>query len=366
MSIYLFPIKMGLLIFPILAIIFTIPYIISQYRRYGAMIMTRIAIVYSLILYLLCSYFMVLLPLPKEDIPRLVTTTQLIPFQFIRVLSKIHFSSIIDFVKNPYVYQSFFNILLTLPLGVYLRYYFKKSWYHAILYGFLISLSFELLQLTGILGIYQYPYRIFDVDDLILNTLGALIGFWMTPLFTHFLPSKDKLIELSYIKGMKVSFIRQFVALFIDCIVLTGMSLFLNHFFNIGIFQYLLIYACAVLFYFGLLMYLWQGQTIGKKVVRIALRNSQNQPPTYLECIKRYSVLLMLGYVVPHLIWDMISLASQVEIVYRYILLIEAFILVFIFIFFVFQVVIVLMIRHETILYEDFSDTHYISLVQKK
>ncbi len=66
MSVYIYPIKAGLMIFPILAIIFTIPYIISQYRKYGAMLLTRIVVVYSFILYLLCAYFMVLLPLPKR------------------------------------------------------------------------------------------------------------------------------------------------------------------------------------------------------------------------------------------------------------------------------------------------------------
>ncbi len=38
------------------------------------------------------------------------------------------------------------------------------------------SLFLEIAQGTGLFGIYPCPYRSFDVDDLITNTLGALAG----------------------------------------------------------------------------------------------------------------------------------------------------------------------------------------------
>ena len=133
MKAYLFPIQMGFLIFPVLAALFTLPYMIHQYRKFGAMLLTRIMIVYSMILYFLCAYFMVILPLPKEDIPRLSQTMQLIPFNFINEISQRHFNTWVSFIKCPQVYQAFFNLLLTLPLGVYLKYYFKKKWYHALI-----------------------------------------------------------------------------------------------------------------------------------------------------------------------------------------------------------------------------------------
>jgi glycopeptide antibiotics resistance protein len=47
----------------------------------------------------------------------------------------------------------------------------------AVLMGFGLSLSIELTQLTGVWGLYACAYRKFDADDLILNTLGAAIGF---------------------------------------------------------------------------------------------------------------------------------------------------------------------------------------------
>src|SRR5699024_10365380 len=112
------------------------------------------------ILYLLCAYFLVILPLPSvEEVKMLTTpTTQLIPFDFIRDLLNISFNwkelpSYINLIQSPPFYIAAFNVLLTLPFGFYLRYYFECKWYKALIFGFLLSLFFELTQLTGLYGI---------------------------------------------------------------------------------------------------------------------------------------------------------------------------------------------------------------------
>lgn len=69
------------------------------------------------------------------------------------------------------------NILLFIPLGfsIPLRFKVNKFWTVTFL-GFLTSCFIEVIQLfTSI--------RSFDVDDLILNTLGAIIGFVLYQLF---------------------------------------------------------------------------------------------------------------------------------------------------------------------------------------
>ena len=66
------------------------------------------------------------------------------------------------------------NILLFLPMGFFLPLLWKK--YRAILpcilFGFCFSLTIELLQV--------FTYRATDVNDLITNTLGTLIGWLFT------------------------------------------------------------------------------------------------------------------------------------------------------------------------------------------
>ncbi|GAA0226871.1 hypothetical protein GCM10008921_09530 [Metaclostridioides mangenotii] len=64
-----------------------------------------------------------------------------------------------------------------MPLGISLRYFFKRNLKQTLIITFLVSLFFELTQLTGLYGIYIAPYRIFDVDDLMLNKLGGYIGY---------------------------------------------------------------------------------------------------------------------------------------------------------------------------------------------
>ncbi|OFE15721.1 hypothetical protein BA895_21635 [Humibacillus sp. DSM 29435] len=41
----------------------------------------------------------------------------------------------------------------------------------------MVSLLIETTQGTGIFGLYPCPYRLADVDDLLTNTLGAVIGW---------------------------------------------------------------------------------------------------------------------------------------------------------------------------------------------
>ena len=73
--------------------------------------------------------------------------------------------------------------MLTVPLGAYLCYLFRCRWWMALLIGMATTLLFETSQLTGLFGLYAHPYRLFDVDDLILNTAGTMLGFWlMIPL----------------------------------------------------------------------------------------------------------------------------------------------------------------------------------------
>ena len=77
-----------------------------------------------------------------------------------------------------------------------------------------MSLYFEVTQLTGLYGIYPKAYRLFDVDDLIINTLGGALGYLITPLVTIFLPARDEIDKLSYKKGKTVSIYRRFLSLY--------------------------------------------------------------------------------------------------------------------------------------------------------
>lgn len=108
-----------------------------------------------------------------------------------------------------------FNVLLTIPLGFFLRFLFKLSFGKVLLAGFLISLLYEVTQLTGLFFIYPRPYRIFDVDDLIINTLGAFVGYSIVPMLSHILPSPFG-SEYNLVQGSEVAFPQRCAAVIID------------------------------------------------------------------------------------------------------------------------------------------------------
>lgn len=117
----------------------------------------------SLITYLLCLGYITLSPaFPGETRPASVNLNP--------------FSSIITAVRSGWetlATQQLLNILLFVPLGFLIPMLFPsfhKMW-KLLLCSFSLSLCIESLQWLLPLG------RAFDVDDLLLNTLGGLLGF---------------------------------------------------------------------------------------------------------------------------------------------------------------------------------------------
>jgi len=76
------------------------------------------------------------------------------------------------------VLQVVMNIVFFMPFGMFLRVMYPVRWYMVALLGLVLSLTIEVTQLTGAFGLYPCSYRLFDVDDLLLNTGGALVGYW--------------------------------------------------------------------------------------------------------------------------------------------------------------------------------------------
>ncbi|MEC0537319.1 VanZ family protein [Bacillus inaquosorum] len=79
------------------------------------------------------------------------------------------------------------NLILLLPVGLLFPLLFKKlnNVKRILLTGFFISMFIELAQLS--ISVYiRSVYRSFDVDDLILNTLGTVIGYWLFFILSMF------------------------------------------------------------------------------------------------------------------------------------------------------------------------------------
>ena len=161
---YIKTIYTGLLAFPLIAAVFTLPYAVFQYHRYGAVSKLRTLIIYSYILYMLIAFFLVCLPLP--DRASTIGNTwrghlNLIPLRQIWLYwhgRAFGIATLKEYILSMSLWQLLFNILLTVPFGVYMRYYFKLTLKRTILFSFLLSLFYEMSQLTALFGIYPGPY----------------------------------------------------------------------------------------------------------------------------------------------------------------------------------------------------------------
>ncbi|MDE5824987.1 MAG: VanZ family protein [Lachnospiraceae bacterium] len=91
----------------------------------------------------------------------------------------------IDLIKRgdwfAFTYLFVGNIVWFVPFGMYLQYMGKqKTLLHTTIYGFLFSLLIETLQ-------YVFGTGFSELDDLVLNTLGAWIGGGLVKAGTRFI-----------------------------------------------------------------------------------------------------------------------------------------------------------------------------------
>lgn len=283
------------LIFPGVSLLLTLPFIIYNYRRYGSVSLLRSFVLFSFLFYLMCAYFLVILPLPDpaEVAMRHTPAMQLIPFTFIKT-----FIDVSPFrLNDPSTYlpalwshafvEPYFNLLLLLPFGAYLSYYFNNNLRKTILVTFLISMFFELTQLTGLYGIYPRPYRLFSVDDLVLNTFGGLLGYNLGLGIRQVLPSKLRLDERGYQSSQNVGYVRRVTADFVD-LMLVFLLVALSVRFMSGPFLFPLVFT---LYSVGLSV-LTGGRTPGKTLVRIRVTASDSRLPFPVLLLIRYTLVM--------------------------------------------------------------------------
>lgn len=303
LSAYLQPILQACLLFPFVAALFTLPFLVFNYRKYGGVSMMRVITVYSFILYSMCAFLLTVLPLPSREAVAAMPPKPIgwIPFHDLYVgLTKAGFDfSRPSTLTNPACWKAFFtssdlfsvlaNVVMQVPLGFYLRYYFRCGWKKTFWIGLGVSLFYELTQLSGLFFIYPKPYRYAEVDDLIANTLGAMIGYGLTPLLAFWLPSREEMDRISYRKGEQVTWMRRAVAAVTDALLYGavfagGWAVSANQATGmVGM-------GCFVI-YFVLIPWLTEGSTLGQWLLRLRVTRADGTRPTPMNLFVRYALL---------------------------------------------------------------------------
>jgi glycopeptide antibiotics resistance protein len=158
-----------LLIFSVVIIMLRINYLYNNKQKF---IFYKEMTYYAFIIYILFLFYVVTF----QDVS---SSSNLIPFKEMfryEIGSKLFFRNVVG------------NMLMFLPYGFFTAYFLKtKKIYMVLISIFITSLTIELTQLS--LG------RVFDVDDIILNIIGGIAGYFLFKLMTaahRKIPSKLK------------------------------------------------------------------------------------------------------------------------------------------------------------------------------
>ena len=319
MQFYVRVLTQAMFIYPLIVLIVTIPYVIYNYFKYGSVWSIRIFVVYSFILYMLCVYCLVILPLPSaQEAAKLHGhKRELEALQFIpKIFQQVHIEkddprTWINLLKSPAFMTNLLNVFMTIPFGMYLHYYFKKGVVKTTIYSFFLSLFFELTQLSGLYFIYKGSYRLFAVDDLIFNTMGGFLGFFIVWPFMAFLPNREEIDATSYERGKSISLPRRLISLMIDLGLLGVVVWALRQF---GIFiSRVEFYGIVVLAYFSILPIFTRGRTIGKFLTKTRIRGKKKaRALPWYSYFLRYGSLELIVFWIPNLLfYAMLYLAER-------------------------------------------------------
>lgn len=366
MSNYIEVLKVAIISFPFIALVISLPFILSQYHKFGSISMLKVLIIYSLALYLTCAYFLVILPLPNRDEVAAMTTprVQLVPFDFVADFVQHSSLNILDpntylsAFTESYFYVPIYNILLTLPFGIYLRYYFNCSLKKTVVWTFFLSLFFELTQLSGLYFVYPRGYRLFDVDDLMLNTLGGALGYLVAAPLAKFLPSRDAINEETREKGKAVSGFRRTTAFVLDLVVYATACTVAGIIFG-GVEDAWMITIITLVVYYFIMPIFWQGATLGEKFLNLQIVNLDNQPRIQ-QILWRRTLFLIIYIGLPRLFFELSALLISQVLTNGLLTIIVAGS------FFVFYIItgIKFLLTNKPMLYEKLSQTRFSSTIK--
>lgn len=284
---YLLPIRTAALLFPGLALLLLVPMAVVVYRRHGVMTRWRTFSLFGGVYYALTAFCLTIVPLPSASVDVCAkypsfAHPQWMPGSFVGDIWKEahHRVTFHDLVLgNPAVWQTVFNLALLLPLGVFVRVHARRGPVAATLAGLAGSLFFEVTQFTGLYGLYDCPYRLFAVDDLLANTAGAALGWALAGPLARALPDLSTL-DARALDPLRVPFGRRLVALLLDVtgVVLLAGSLAVLVFLVLGPDPVPWVPLLVWLVWF-VVVPRWSGATPGKHVLLLKLVTGSGDRP---------------------------------------------------------------------------------------
>ena len=142
---------------------------------------------YSFVIYIISLFYVVTF----QDVSW--SSSNFIPFKEMfryRIFSKLFFKNVVG------------NMLMFLPYGFFVSYFLKLNKSKIIfILSFIVSLTIETTQL--IIG------RVFDVDDIMLNIVGGLLGYFIYRVLHHMKDKLPPLLKNNYFYNMNILILKR-------------------------------------------------------------------------------------------------------------------------------------------------------------
>ena len=179
-----FMVALGL--WPFVSLVLTLPILAFLYHREGHVRAWSAVGAYLTVLYFLGLGCFTLYPLPSGDTGLGITygiPPQLNLLAFVGDIQKDGLVAVLQIVAN---------VAFFIPLGFIAGRGLRMRLATSAVLGLAVSLVVETAQLTGFFFLYPYAYRTFDVNDLMWNTSGALIGWACSWALGRILPPGER------------------------------------------------------------------------------------------------------------------------------------------------------------------------------
>lgn len=180
-----------------LSLAMSVPLVIHQYRRFGRLSAGRLAWTVLTVIYLTALIAYTLFPLPAMTEAFCAGRSReflLNPVTYFADMAR-HLAGMspMEALASWDVRQMVLNVALFVPLGLICREFMGWGPLRSLVTGFGVSLFIELTQFTGNWGLAPCPYRIADINDLMTNTAGTLVGIGIAALTPRLVADADHL-----------------------------------------------------------------------------------------------------------------------------------------------------------------------------
>ena len=106
-------------------------------------------------------------------------------------------------------------MMMFMPYGLFITYFLKTKKVSLILFlSFILSLTIEITQF--------FIGRVFDIDDIMLNLIGALIGFYLFRIINNIKEKLPKVLKNSIFYSVILIIIMIIFVLYLSKIINIG------------------------------------------------------------------------------------------------------------------------------------------------